>query len=235
MDKDFFEQVLQVKFTRLRDHLPEAEVHDRILNGGELISVRWQRYQDGEPLELIGVLLQIYQCSGCRKRQYIEAPYLRCSRCLTTYYCGRECQTNHWMEHKKVCHEELSELGGIMNKLVKVLLDDAILLDILRPAMFSILDNISHNDAAGIISQLSWETALDPVQAEKMIKKRTLPSNLEIKRSPQRYKLTHSEGSPVVPKLRITLKGSNFNLSRLLVLVVNMEPLRPRSENSHRQ
>lgn len=27
----------------------------------------------------------------------------RCARCLTIAYCGRECQTAHWSEHKPFC------------------------------------------------------------------------------------------------------------------------------------
>ena len=26
-----------------------------------------------------------------------------CARCLTTYYCSRECQIAHWAEHKLCC------------------------------------------------------------------------------------------------------------------------------------
>src|SRR3984957_19426357 len=28
---------------------------------------------------------------------------LRCARCKFAYYCGKDCQTNHWNTHKRTC------------------------------------------------------------------------------------------------------------------------------------
>ena len=33
-----------------------------------------------------------------------------CSRCNLTYYCGRECQKQHWSQHKKTCFGGCSKL-----------------------------------------------------------------------------------------------------------------------------
>ena len=30
-----------------------------------------------------------------------------CSRCKTVWYCSRECQVQHWKQHKKVCKKKV--------------------------------------------------------------------------------------------------------------------------------
>jgi len=40
------------------------------------------------------------RCATCGSQ--LESP-LRCSRCKTSIYCNRECQTKHWSEHKRLC------------------------------------------------------------------------------------------------------------------------------------
>jgi hypothetical protein len=47
-----------------------------------------------------GSLVRICRC--CSKP---GSSLLACSRCKVTYYCGRECQTKDWKEHKKVCSQ----------------------------------------------------------------------------------------------------------------------------------
>lgn len=42
------------------------------------------------------------KCSYCSVPTGNKTP-LTCSRCKLSYYCNRECQTNHWPEHKKTC------------------------------------------------------------------------------------------------------------------------------------
>jgi len=39
------------------------------------------------------------ECDCCGK----PGPTKNCSRCLSYYYCNRECQVNHWKEHKQHC------------------------------------------------------------------------------------------------------------------------------------
>jgi radical SAM protein with 4Fe4S-binding SPASM domain len=45
----------------------------------------------------------------CANRQ-LEERALRqhkaCTRCKTTYYCGRDCQVNHWKQHKPTCQQQ---------------------------------------------------------------------------------------------------------------------------------
>ena len=38
-------------------------------------------------------------CDCCGK----PGPTKSCSRCMSYYYCNRECQVNHWKEHKQHC------------------------------------------------------------------------------------------------------------------------------------
>ena len=46
------------------------------------------------------LFLKIHKCrnTGCKKFSF-----LKCQDCRTSYYCGRECQVNHWSIHKKEC------------------------------------------------------------------------------------------------------------------------------------
>ena len=38
-------------------------------------------------------------CAQCRD----PSPKQRCTRCKTSRYCSRECQTKHWPRHKSHC------------------------------------------------------------------------------------------------------------------------------------
>mmetsp|Transcript_27215 Transcript_27215/g.66047 ORF Transcript_27215/g.66047 Transcript_27215/m.66047 type:complete len:489 (+) Transcript_27215:793-2259(+) len=42
-------------------------------------------------------------CMHCRKAERSEAPLMKCSRCLFTTYCSKECQIADWKDHKKGC------------------------------------------------------------------------------------------------------------------------------------
>ena len=43
------------------------------------------------------------RCSFCDKA---SAKLRKCTNCRATQYCGKECQTKHWKEHKEVCRRE---------------------------------------------------------------------------------------------------------------------------------
>jgi hypothetical protein len=44
------------------------------------------------------------KCDRCGVWEaHTKARFPRCAACKAVYYCGRECQTEHWKEHKKVC------------------------------------------------------------------------------------------------------------------------------------
>ncbi|KAI5794097.1 hypothetical protein FPQ18DRAFT_235112, partial [Pyronema domesticum] len=42
-------------------------------------------------------------CLECQKCQKKDIELKRCSRCQSAIYCGKDCQTTDWKEHKKVC------------------------------------------------------------------------------------------------------------------------------------
>ena len=42
------------------------------------------------------------QCMGCGRT---DEGMLRCSTCLRSWYCDRDCQRKNWESHKKQCHE----------------------------------------------------------------------------------------------------------------------------------
>jgi hypothetical protein len=43
-------------------------------------------------------------CAECAAPQPLTGkPFARCSRCVNTQYCSKECQTKAWKAHKKVC------------------------------------------------------------------------------------------------------------------------------------
>ena len=45
------------------------------------------------------IALTTPKCAHCNNCKDIK----KCSICLSVYYCRRECQKNHWKEHKTVC------------------------------------------------------------------------------------------------------------------------------------
>ena len=52
----------------------------------------------------------------------LEPSKLKCSRCLTAQYCGKECQKKDWKVHKNNCKdnnsdENIEELVNKANKL----------------------------------------------------------------------------------------------------------------------
>ena len=42
-------------------------------------------------------------CNGCGSVGVGEAPILLCSGCKSVRYCGRQCQKEHWVQHKVLC------------------------------------------------------------------------------------------------------------------------------------
>jgi hypothetical protein len=42
-------------------------------------------------------------CALCHERPEKGIKLSKCSKCLASYYCSKECQKSHWKEHKKVC------------------------------------------------------------------------------------------------------------------------------------
>lgn len=51
------------------------------------------------PTQIQTVLVSVTECGKCKK----EATQLLCGKCFSQAYCGKECQTAHWKEHKQVC------------------------------------------------------------------------------------------------------------------------------------
>ena len=43
------------------------------------------------------------QCAGCAAYKPLRGHLQACSKCLAAHYCGKQCQTAHWNEHKDVC------------------------------------------------------------------------------------------------------------------------------------
>ena len=54
----------------------------------------------------------MFNCSECDKYLVGEAKRLICSGCKFEYYCSKECQKNHWKEHKSVCASLVERFKG---------------------------------------------------------------------------------------------------------------------------
>jgi hypothetical protein len=44
-------------------------------------------------------------CENCGTAETKEAKLKKCSRCKMVAYCNRDCQKNHWKEHKEDCNK----------------------------------------------------------------------------------------------------------------------------------
>ncbi len=42
-------------------------------------------------------------CVKCQKIEQCGKPFARCSGCQLVRYCSRDCQKQHWKEHKALC------------------------------------------------------------------------------------------------------------------------------------
>lgn len=52
-----------------------------------------------------GVTIQEDQsyCVQCDKGSHDHSLFNRCGACKTSRYCSRECQAEHWPQHKAIC------------------------------------------------------------------------------------------------------------------------------------
>ena len=53
--------------------------------------------------------LKKMQCSGCGRARQLQEQFKKCSGCEKVRYCVRECQMQHWKEHKKDCKVKASK------------------------------------------------------------------------------------------------------------------------------
>lgn len=58
------------------------------------------------------VLLPPQFCSNplCQSKERVTGEFKLCSACKTVRYCGRDCQVQHWKEHKPACNARVKEL-----------------------------------------------------------------------------------------------------------------------------
>ena len=42
-------------------------------------------------------------CGNCKKMSMQKNEFKKCSKCMITFYCTKDCQRAHWQEHKKIC------------------------------------------------------------------------------------------------------------------------------------
>lgn len=60
--------------------------------------------RDGPPVQWTGTAHLVKGCHGCDKAyRSQQKPLRRCARCNKALYCSRECQIDHWPEHKTKC------------------------------------------------------------------------------------------------------------------------------------
>ena len=54
----------------------------------------------------------MFKCSSCDKYLVGETKRLICAECKIEYYCSKECQMNHWKEHKSDCASLVENFKG---------------------------------------------------------------------------------------------------------------------------
>lgn len=42
-------------------------------------------------------------CAYCHKQKPADSSFWKCSGCMIVQYCSKDCQTNHWKQHKHIC------------------------------------------------------------------------------------------------------------------------------------
>lgn len=58
---------------------------------------------DGTPYDFDAVRCDAMGCGKAQEDLADDTKLQRCGKCREAFYCGKECQTTHWMEHKKSC------------------------------------------------------------------------------------------------------------------------------------
>jgi hypothetical protein len=80
-------------------------------------------------------------CDNCRKPS--ENP-MKCSKCNAATYCNKNCQKEHWQEHKKVCCIDIVSLSPeenikLVSELVGIIKSDE---DLYMKILLSIYNNL---------------------------------------------------------------------------------------------
>ncbi|KAJ7582505.1 hypothetical protein C8J56DRAFT_954937 [Mycena floridula] len=58
----------------------------------------------------------IRPCAKCMKAPQSGQTFSRCSKCLQSHYCSRQCQLAHWSQHKPTCMERQETIKSIQAK-----------------------------------------------------------------------------------------------------------------------
>ncbi|KAJ7151991.1 hypothetical protein C8R46DRAFT_1121707 [Mycena filopes] len=94
------------------------------------------------------VRAQLELCSRCEKKQNAETKLRKCSRCLISRYCSKECQVSDWPTHKEACADRGSSTHL---KLTKRLVANNILM--YQVQLYAILDLDLLNTPANTLEQ----------------------------------------------------------------------------------
>ena len=58
---------------------------------------------DTEGQEVASKSSKSHYCVKCQKIEQCGKPFARCSGCQLVRYCSKDCQKQHWKEHKALC------------------------------------------------------------------------------------------------------------------------------------
>jgi len=96
---------------------------NKLLKGSE-----YSRFSKREVDANLPEFKHLPQCSTCglvnrilerADRILVWNQLFKCTRCLKTYYCSKECQRKHWRTHKGECNEEYKRRKEITNQMSK--------------------------------------------------------------------------------------------------------------------
>eukprot|EP00984_Skeletonema_dohrnii_P035849 scaffold36121_cov150-Skeletonema_dohrnii-CCMP3373.AAC.2 len=98
LGKERYEEIMEIPG---HSPIPTVLFCARKAQEGEMLPIK------GEATELVSMLENVAKshCANCRKGAE-GSPLKRCIRCLGAWYCGKECQVQHWKAgHKVDCTE----------------------------------------------------------------------------------------------------------------------------------
>ncbi|KAJ7121407.1 hypothetical protein C8R44DRAFT_786237 [Mycena epipterygia] len=101
-------------------------------------------------------------CTVCKKKAGSGTEIRKCSRCLISRYCSRECQVSDWRTHKEICADGASPAHLKLSK--RLVANDNLMFEIQLHAILSLglVDNPANDKDSCLAVEVNTTMPADP-------------------------------------------------------------------------